>query len=232
MPDAYYLQLRDRLAALIADPARLPEGRLPPERMLAERFQTTRITLRQALAQLEGEGRIYRSNRRGWFVSPERLLYDPTRDHGFTDYVTAQGRRPRTEVLGVDSVSYAPAAKALGLATEQPLYRIRRRRYVDERPVLVESVWLVPERVPGLLDHRFDRSLWELMRQQWHIELERKSIRMYPEGLSGQVARELGVGTGCAGLFVSRASFDTKRRPVEYDEEHWLHDALCIAVEI
>ncbi len=54
-------------------------------------------TLRQALQQLEAEGLVYRENRRGWFVSPRRTRYDPTRISGFMDHVSAQGRTPRTE---------------------------------------------------------------------------------------------------------------------------------------
>lgn len=233
MSHAYYLQLTDRLRALIQGPEPLgDDGRLPSERELAERFGTTRITLRQALAQLEGEGRIHRSNRRGWFVSPARLIYDPTRDAGFNDYVSAQGRRPRTEVLEVETRPHPPAADALGLPADALFHHIRRRRYVDERAVLAESLWVVPERTPGLLEQRFDHSLWKLLREHWKIELAHRSIRMFSEALSGRDAGELGVTPGTAGMGVRRAIFDAERRPVEYDEEHWLHDALCIAVDV
>ncbi|MDF5919596.1 GntR family transcriptional regulator [Pseudomonas aeruginosa] len=52
----------------------LARGSKPPsERQLSELFSTTRITLREALGQLEDQGLIYREERRGWFVSPQRL---------------------------------------------------------------------------------------------------------------------------------------------------------------
>lgn len=47
-----------------------PSTKLPAERRLSESFSTTRITLREALGQLESQGLIYREERRGWFVSP------------------------------------------------------------------------------------------------------------------------------------------------------------------
>lgn len=48
----------------------LPHGsKLPAERKLSEVFATTRITLREALLQLEAQGLIYREERRGWFIS-------------------------------------------------------------------------------------------------------------------------------------------------------------------
>ncbi|WP_355661171.1 UTRA domain-containing protein [Halomonas salifodinae] len=233
MSDAYYLRLTDRLRELLGDPEACEKGRLPAERALAERFRTTRVTLRQALAQLEGEGRIHRSNRRGWFVSPARLDYDPTRDAGFNDYVRAQGRRPRTEVLHTDTRSHPPAAEALGLAADQPFFHIRRRRFVDDRAVLAESLWVVPERAPGLLAGDFaTHSLWGELRSRFGLTLAHRSLRLYSEALPEREAAELGVAPGSAGLGVRRAIFDERRRPVEYDEESWLHDALCITVEL
>ena len=233
MSEAYYLHLTDRLRELLSDPEAFEEGRLPAERTLAERFKTTRVTLRQALAQLEGEGRIHRSNRRGWFVSPARLDYDPTRDAGFNDYVRAQGRRPRTEVRLTDTWPHPPAAEALGLPADQPFFHIRRRRFVDDRAVLSESLWVVPERAPGLLEGDYaSHSLWGELRSRWGLILAHRSLRLYSEALPERVAAELGVAAGTAGLSVRRAIFDERGRPVEYDEEHWLHDALCITVEL
>ncbi|MDH2420296.1 UTRA domain-containing protein [Cobetia amphilecti] len=233
MSDAYYLHLTDRLREQLEDPDAFEEGRLPSERVLAERFDTTRVTLRQALGQLEGEGRIHRSNRRGWFVSPPRLDYDPTRDSGFNDYVTAQGRRPRTEVLLTDVQAYPPAAQALGLTAQTPLYHIRRRRFVDERAVLSESMWVVPERAPGLLEEgQFGVSLWAELRGRYGLTLAHRELRFYSESLGEQAARELGVAMGSPGLTVRRATFDEQHRPIGYDEERWLHNALCITVTL
>ncbi|MFU1519173.1 UTRA domain-containing protein [Vreelandella alkaliphila] len=232
MPDAYYLQLTEQLRYLITQHATQWEGKLPAERVLAERFSTTRVTLRQALAQLEGEGLIHRSNRRGWFISPARLVYDPTRDAGFNDYVGAQGRQPRTAVLKLETRSHLVAARALGLPDDQPFHHIRRRRYVDDRAVLVESLWVVPERAPELLDIYSGQSLWGLLRGRWGHHLANRSIRMVSEALSPLDAEELLVTPGAAGLNICRAIFDDQQRPIEYDEEHWLHDSLCIRVEL
>lgn len=232
MPDAYYLQLTEQLRYLIDQNAAQWEGKLPAERTLAERFGTTRVTLRQALSQLEGEGLIHRSNRRGWFISPARLVYDPTRDAGFNDYVRAQGRRPSTVVLRMETRPHLPAARALGLADDQPFHHIRRRRYVDERAVFVESLWVVPERAPELLQIYTDQSLWGLLRERWGHHLANRSIRMVSEALSPIDAEELFVAPGTAGLGIRRAILDDQQRPIEYDEEHWLHDSLCISVEL
>ncbi|MBG6731110.1 GntR family transcriptional regulator [Pseudomonas aeruginosa] len=106
-----YLRIRDQLAADIAQG--VLQVKLPSERELAERFLCTRITLREALQQLETEGLVYRENRRGWFVAPPRIRYNPTRTTGFMEYVSAQGRQPRTETLPA-----APRAAGAALAAK------------------------------------------------------------------------------------------------------------------
>lgn len=58
----------ETLRGLIEDGGYPEQSRLPPERVLAERLGTTRALLRQALAVLEAEGRIWRHVGRGTFV--------------------------------------------------------------------------------------------------------------------------------------------------------------------
>ena len=76
-----------------------PGSKLPAERKLSELFGTTRITVREALLQLEAQGQIYREERRGWFVSPPRLAYNLMQRSHFHAMVSAQGRVPSTEVI-------------------------------------------------------------------------------------------------------------------------------------
>ena len=73
-----YMRLRDALAEQIKGELISPGQKLDSERRMAERLGVARMTVRQALLLLEGEGLIYREDRRGYFVSPKRLVSDPT----------------------------------------------------------------------------------------------------------------------------------------------------------
>ncbi|EKS9916742.1 FadR family transcriptional regulator [Burkholderia multivorans] len=59
----------DQLLALLSDPEFGPHIKLPAEQTLAERFGVSRPMLRQALARLRAEGRIYSRKGSGNFVS-------------------------------------------------------------------------------------------------------------------------------------------------------------------
>src|SRR5471030_2592527 len=89
----HYLRIRDEIARDISAGTPPANEKFPSERDMIERFGCTRVTLRQALQQLEAEGLVYRENRRGWFVSPQRIRYDPTRISG--SWITSVPRAAR-----------------------------------------------------------------------------------------------------------------------------------------
>lgn len=233
VPAPLYLRLRDELATRITCGEMPSNTRLPSERILAEDVGTSRVTARLALAQLEAEGRIYRSKRRGWFVSPPRLVYNPAKDYSFSDNVTFQGRTPKTETLEIQAIPASSwlAAKT-GLAAGDPAIRLQRRRHIDDRPVLVENIYLNARRLPDIETFDFNQSLWKLLRDRYNIELVRKHIEMYPTALATPQAEALGVTAGIAGLYVTRCCRDADDCFIELDEEFWLHDALSIQVEV
>jgi GntR family transcriptional repressor for pyruvate dehydrogenase complex len=59
----------DQMLALLSDPEFGADARLPAEQALAERFGVSRPMLRQALARLRAEGRIYSRKGSGHYVN-------------------------------------------------------------------------------------------------------------------------------------------------------------------
>lgn len=94
-----YLLIKAQLQARIQSGALKSGDKLPSERELCAIFNTTRITIRESLAQLESSGLIWRADRRGWFVTPERLWLDPTQNTNFHKLCREQGREPKTALL-------------------------------------------------------------------------------------------------------------------------------------
>ncbi len=63
-------RITEGLTTLIASGELPADGRLPPERHLADRFGISRARLRQALDDLEEAGVVYRRQGRGTFAAP------------------------------------------------------------------------------------------------------------------------------------------------------------------
>ncbi len=229
----YYLRIRDHFASLIEAGTLAPRSKLPPERAVGDAFGITRMTIRQALFQLEAEGLIYRLNRRGWFVSPPRLRYDPTANLSFTENAVAQGRVPGVTVLSSEQVlSSAWDREHLGVAANAPVFLIRRIRSIDDRAVLVEHLHLDASRCPGLLDEPLNRSMTEILADRYGIFFGRRRIHMRPTALDQAHAQTLNVAAGTPSLYVTRAIYDQFGSVVQVDQEFWRHDALDIMVDV
>lgn len=181
---------------------------------------------------METEGLVYRENRRGWFVAPPRIRYNPTRTTGFMEYVSAQGRQPRTETLHAERrAAGAWLAKRMGLEDSAPVYFLQRRRWVDERPVLIELIALDAGWCPGLLDHDLDTSLMSLLRERFGLQPTRCQLAMHPTALNAAQAEPLQLAPGSPALYLERLSYAEGQRVVEFDQEFWRPDALEIVLD-
>ncbi len=227
----YYVRFRDHFAAMIEAGTLASSTKLPPERALAEEFSITRVTVRQALIRMEAEGLIFREERRGWFVSPPRVRYDPTANTSFTESITEQGRVAGTTILSQQRIAAAQwESTHLGCAVGDPVFFISRLRTVDGRAVMVEQIHVKAARCPGLLDYPLDQSMTGLMSEKFGIIEHRSQINMRPTALSGFPAKALGVAVGTPSLYLSRTILDQFNEVVEVDQEYWRHDAIEICV--
>ena len=225
------MRFRDHFVALIEAGTLVPGTRFPPERALAEEFSITRVTVRQALIRMEAEGLIFREDRRGWYVAPPRVRYDPTANTSFTESIAEQGRVAGTTVLSKQRVAASQWEGAhLGCAAGDPIFIVSRLRTVDGRAILVERIHVKAERCPGLLDYPLDQSMTDLMAEKFGITEHRAQINMRPTVLSEIPAKALGVAVGTPSLYLSRVILDQFNEVVEFDQEFWRHDAIDICV--
>lgn len=209
-----------------------PGCKLPAERKLSEVFDTTRITLREALVQLEARGLIYREERRGWFVAPERLTYDLIQRSHFHAMVREQGREAHTQLLSARLLPAAAMVCArLHLAPLSSVIKICRLRRIDDRAVLYAEHYLNPEYFPGILDHDLSQSLTELYARHYGIAYGRVAFEILPTALPSAAATALKVSVGNPGLHITRVNSDQHGRLIDCDLEYWRHDAIRIKAE-
>jgi GntR family transcriptional regulator len=140
-----YCQLRELLRRQIDTGAMKPGDQLPPEPALGQSYGLSRITVRQALADLVDEGYISRSRGKGTFVA-ERQFHDHRVNKlaGFLDTLREQGYESTSRVIGVDRIP-APAKVAglLGLPSGHSVIRNRRLTFVRDEPIVFATGYLV-----------------------------------------------------------------------------------------
>ncbi|GGV01213.1 GntR family transcriptional regulator [Streptomyces litmocidini] len=120
---------------------------LPNERELAARFGVARATLRQALEQLELEGRLQRRRGVGTTVAPPRVGVDvSTAQHAWPG-VGDDVWQPQDSVA---DVAPAAVARVLETAADEQVHIVRRLRISQGQPVAAELLYVPAGSVPGL----------------------------------------------------------------------------------
>lgn len=147
VPEPKYWHLRTVLVRTID--SEFSTGQvLPNERELAARFGVARATLRQALDQLELEGRLVRRRGIGTLIAAPRVgVPVGRRDEGWPGTTRSQSWR------SVDCVSApAPAqlAQSLGIREGETVHTVRRLRLVQGQVMAAESLHVPDSAVPHL----------------------------------------------------------------------------------
>lgn len=134
----YYL-VRTELEQILA---KLTEGdTVPPERELAERFEVSRETVRQALHELLVEGRIERRGR-GTVVSAPKLV-QPLSLRSYTEGAQSQGRVPaRLLVTWEDVPADAEMCADLEVPAGSEVMHLQRVLLADGARLGLESTYL------------------------------------------------------------------------------------------
>ncbi|MGH3671485.1 MAG: GntR family transcriptional regulator [Pseudonocardiaceae bacterium] len=142
-----YHRIVDDLRSAILAGRLAPGERLDSEWKLAQQYQTSRPTVRRAVAVLKAEGLVITEQGRGAFVRSQphvRLLVTGAnyRRHrnaglpGFNAQVAEQGQRPAQRLLEVGTV-VAPPEVAMRLDVEEDTPVVVRRRVflIEDQPV-------------------------------------------------------------------------------------------------
>ncbi|KFG76726.1 GntR family transcriptional regulator [Streptomyces mutabilis] len=146
VPEPKYWHLRTVLSEALDSEFSVGEI-LPNERDLAARFGVARATLRQALEQLELEGRLQRRRGVGTTVAPPRVgVAVGTAQHTWPGAADDAWEPTDCELAAPP----AAVAGALGTARDEPVHTVRRSRVTHGQPVAAELLYVPPSSVPDL----------------------------------------------------------------------------------
>ena len=209
-----YYVVKSHLAHILAQLA--PGEPLPPERALAERFSTSRTTIRQALRELAIEGRLVRMHGRGTFAALPKMA-QRLQLTSYTEDMRRLGLVPRSVLLSVSQVrADEELASLLDMRPRARVLRIERLRIANEEPMAIETTHLDAARFPGLAKRLGDSvSLYALLATEYGIHLAEAEETIETVPATPREAELLDTTVGYPMLLLSRHSRDTSGRPVE-----------------
>ncbi len=220
---ARVLELVERLGAGAA---------LPPERELAVELGVARMTVRQAIGDVEALGLVRREQGRGTFVAGPRLA-QPLAVTSFSQDARRRGLRPGSRVLGFHrGPGGAREARALALVEGEPVVTVTRLRLADDEPLAVETAHLPDTLLPGLRPEDLeDRSLYDLLAER-AVVVATGTQAVEPTVLTAAEAALLDQEPGAAAFLFEVVTRDRDDRPVEFVRALYRGDRYRLVAEL
>jgi GntR family transcriptional regulator len=221
-------QIRQRLRARILDGSYAPDSRMPSEAELGAIFGVSRITVRQALGDLQKEGLIHRIHGKGTFVARPKAFQNVTHLQGFAEAMSALGHEIVNDLRRFRFVPAEDAvARKLGIAAGDTVAEIHRVRFLDRRPVSLEITWL-PEHIGRRLEHAdlVRRDIFLILENDYAIPLGHADLCIESILADDELVEALQTEEGAPVLRIERLTHDADGRPLDYEHLYFRGDAF------
>lgn len=205
---------------------------LPDEVTLSTHLGISRNTLRAAIDRLVQAGRLERKAGIGTWVVEPRVQSRISAWHSFTREMAAKGVTVVNLSSRVRQVT-APRAAASALRVEPgtPVLCLERLRGWDGE-AQVHFLSYFPPRLGISLDTKFDRPLYEILRELTGREAIQSNEDLSAVPANRRLARLLSVRTGTALLRRERTVLDTGSQPLEFAVVHYRCDAFRLSLQL
>ena len=233
-PVPLYAQIKDILRARILDGSYQPHQQMPSESEMMATFNVSRITVRQALNDLQNEGLIFRIHGKGTFVSKPKAFQDLGRLQGFGEAMRQMGYETFARVLSIKSVTpSAQVAERLQLPKRARVTELQRVRFLNREPISLD-VSYVPLAIGNRLakEDLAARDVFVILENDYGIALGHAELQIGSTLADDTLAAQLKVEEGSPVLFIERTTHTADGRPIDYEHLYYRGDAFQYKVRV
>ncbi|MFS0864821.1 GntR family transcriptional regulator [Fredinandcohnia sp. 179-A 10B2 NHS] len=232
-PVPIYFQLEQAIRELIDNKELKPGDMIPSEREYAEKFQISRMTVRQALNNLVNDGYLQRERGKGTFVAVKKFEKNVKGLTSFSEDMRSRGMEPGTTVLdfAVLEADTLTSSK-LEIEEEATVYQIKRLRLADEQPIAFEIFYMPTELVPGLTMEVAENSIYRYVESEIGLHIVSGVQELEATVAQKEVASALGIKVGEPVLYIQQVSLTENNKPLEFVKSFYRADRYKYKVEM
>ena len=227
-PQPLYEQIKDTLRGRILDGTYAPHSQMPSEHELCALFGVSRITVRQALGDLQKEGLLFKLHGKGTFVSKPKAFQNVTSLQGFGEAMSSMGYEIVNQLRSfrIVEASRHVAAK-LNLPEGAPVAEIHRVRLLNREAVSLEITWL-----PEIFGKRLanadlaTRDIFLILENDCGVPLGHADVAIDAILADDEIAAALPVEEGSPVLRIERLTHDATGAPIDYEYLYFRGDAF------
>ena len=158
-PIPVYYQLKNDFIKKIASGVWKAGECISSERELCEIYDVSRMTIRQAIGELVQEGILTRKKGKGTFVCEQKVNQKDMMS--FTEMIKQSGRSLETKVVEFEIIDTPEDIQDVFILDR--LYKISRKRIVDNECIAVETVYIPVDYCGHLNKEMLEGSLYKVL---------------------------------------------------------------------
>lgn len=212
-----YLQLVDDLIEKIDTKVYKEGDKLPSERELCDMYNMSRITVRNALQELDRDGYIYKLHGKGTFVSPKTYRQNLINLYNFTDEMKKIGKVPKTKVLSFKVIKVDKRyADKLQINYGDEAYEIVRLRLADGEPFIYETSYIPRYKFPDLTKEDLEEApMYKVFNEKYQIGVSRAIEQFRATSLRSNEASYLNHSVNHPAMLIKRYAY-SESELIEY----------------
>jgi GntR family transcriptional regulator len=229
-----YTQIKETLRAKIIDGTYVAHQRLPSESEMINAFGVSRITVRQAMNDLQKEGLLFKVHGKGTFVAMPKVSQELTHLQGFGEAMRLLGHETFSEVFGLAIVvGTSTVCEKLGLRDGERVVEIRRIRYLNREPVSIDYSWVRRETGSKLSERNLrDKDLFSLLENELGQPLHSADVEIDATSASIEIAERLKVEPGSPILRIERLTYASLDKPLVFEYLHYRAESFKYKLKV
>ncbi|MET1077157.1 MAG: GntR family transcriptional regulator [Pseudomonas sp.] len=233
-PVPLYSQLKELLRSRIFDGSYAPHSRMPSESELGRTFSVSRITVRQALGDLQKEGLIFKIHGKGTFVAKPKAFQNVSTLQGLAESMTQMGYEVLNRLRSFKFVAAsARVAERLQVAEDSLVTEIKRVRLINREPVSLEITYL-PQAVGERLEKAdlVTRDIFLILENDCGIPLGHADLTIDAVLADSELTQALGVEEGAPIMRIERLTHAADGTPLDFEHLYYRGDAFQYRLRI
>lgn len=231
-------QIEQYLLDKIAKQELKPGDQIPTENELAELFQTSRPTVRQALDYLKTEGYLMRYKGKGSFVTKPKVLHESTSFvAGYRKECEKKQQELITRVLCLEVIkAESEVAEKLGIEVGNKVIQLSRLRMIktitEAKPVVLTTVYVPYNSFAFLMGIDFEqKSFYESMEEKGY-KITHASRCLEVKVPSEEVAYQLKLNPFEPVIFISSVGKTAMEEKAEYSISYYPASSSQFLIEV
>jgi GntR family transcriptional regulator len=228
-----HAQIREIIRRRVLDGSYAPHSQMPSESQMMEAFSVSRITVRQALGDLQKEGLIFKVAGKGSFVAKPKAFQNLSRLQGFGEAMTPSGYETFSQVLSMRSVAATEVvARRLDCKLGDAVFEIQRLRYLNREPISVDQSYFPLELGERLSQEDLPtRDIFVILENDYGLHLTHAEVQIEAISADEGLARQLRIAEASPLLRIERLTY-VGERPIDFEYLYYRGDAFQYRLRI